>query len=498
MGKRVLSAMIKHETNTFSRLATGLDQYRLHALRSGKAIEPVYQGTNSELAAYFDASREYGWDMDCAIAANATSSGKVTQEAWDYLSGAVLTALERDGPFDGILLALHGAMVTEKFDDGEGVLLAAIREKVGPDVPVCVSLDLHANVTDLMAESASGLFSFRTYPHIDIYETAGRAAAVLRDAMDGKIRPRCVVARRAMIDGVNHGRSQDGPMVELVRRSLEFGEEPGILDVCVNAGFPWADIEMAGPSVTVTHDDAPERARAIAEDMMDLAWDERANVTVPLLSVDEAMARVVALGAGNKPVILADFSDNPGGGAYGDNPNLLAAMIKAGVRNAAFGCIADPEAVTICQRAGVRGTVTLPIGGKVDPLLTPPLNVTGEVVAISEGSFTVQGPLSSGLRGSMGSTAILRVGGIDVILCSSRLQTMDPAVFRSQGIDPEEKAIVALKSAHHFRAAFELIAREILIVDAHGLVSPNLRNFDYTKVRRPVWPLDDECAVAVK
>lgn len=490
MGKRVLSAMIKHETNTFSRLATGLGEYQLRALRSGKAIEPAYRGTNSELAAFFDARDEFGWEMDCAIAANATASGKVTQEAWELLSGAVLTALDRDGPFDGILLALHGAMVAESTDDGEGTLLAAIRERIGPDVPVCVSLDLHANVTDLMAANASGLFSFRSYPHLDIYETAARAAAALREAMDGKIRPRCVVARRAMIDGVNHGRSQDGPMVELVRRSLEFSREAGIVDVSVNAGFPWSDIEMAGPSVTVTHDGAAARARAIAEEMMDLAWEERASVTVPLLNVDQAMARVAALGAGDGPIILADFCDNPGGGAYGDNPNLLRAMIGAGLKNAVFGCIADPEAVILCQRAGVRGTVTLPIGGKFDPALTPPLVVAGEVVAISEGSFTLQGPLSSGMRGSMGSTAILRIGGIDVILCSFRLQTMDPALFRSQGIDPEQKAVVALKSAHHFRAAFEPIAREILIVDAGGLASPDLRRFNYKKVRRPVWPLD--------
>ena len=279
-------------------------------------------------------------------------------------------------------------------------------------------------------------------------------------------------------------------MVELVRRSLAFRKEAGILDVSVNAGFPWADIEMAGPTVTVTHDDAADRARAIAAEMMDLAWDERANVTVPLLDIEQAMARVAALGAGDRPIILADFSDNPGGGAYGDSPNLLGAMIDAGVKNAAFGCIADPEAVTMCQRAGVRGTVTLPIGGKVDPALTPPLVVTGEVVGISEGSFTLQGPLSSGLRGSMGSTAILRIGSIDVILCSFRLQAMDPAVFRSQGIDPEDKAVVALKSAHHFRAAFEPMAREILIVDAHGLASPDLGKFEYKKVRRPVWPLD--------
>jgi len=490
MGKRVLSAMIKHETNTFSKVATGLDEYRSRALRSGNAIEPIYAGTKSEVAAHFDAARENDWALTCAIAANATSSGKVTEEAWEYLSSAVLTTLDRDGPFDGILLALHGAMVTESTDDGEGTLLAAVRRHVGPDIPICVSLDLHANVTDRMVDNANGLFSFRTYPHVDIYETALRAALVLRDAMDGKTRPQCLVARRAMIDGVNHGRSQDGPMVDLVRRCLEHGQEPGILDVSVNAGFPWADIELAGPTVTVTYDGADERARTIAESMMDTVWDERNNVTLPLLALDQAMARVRELGDGPKPIVLADFSDNPGGGAYGDDPSLLSAMLEAGLKNAAFGTIVDPEAVVICQRAGVRGTVTLPLGGKIDPDLAPPLTVTGEVVAISEGSFTLQGPLSSGLRGSMGSTAILRIDGIDVIVSSVRLQTLDAATFRSQGIEPEEKAVIAVKSAHHFRAAFEPIAREILIVDAKGLASPDLRKFDYKNVRRPVWPLD--------
>jgi microcystin degradation protein MlrC len=490
MGKRVLSAMIKHETNTFSHLATGLNEYRTHTLRSGNAREPVYRGTRSELAAHFDVAKEHGWELVCAIAANATSSGRVTAEAYDYLCGTVFAALDRDGPFDGVLLALHGSMVTETTDDGEGTLLAAIRERVGPDIPICVSLDLHANVTDLMAASASGLFSFRTYPRIDTYETAMRAAGVLRDAMDGRISPRCLVARRAMIEGANQGRSQDGPMVELVRRCLEYGKEPGILDVSVNAGFPWADIEQAGPTVTVTYDGASDRARAIAEAMMDTVWEERDNVTLSLMSAADAMARLRELGAGDKPVILADFSDNPGGGAYGDDPTLLAAMIEAGLKNAAFGTMVDPEAVILCQRAGVRGTVTLPLGGKVDPALAPPLTVTGEVVAISEGSFTQQGPLLSGLRSSMGSAAILRVDSIDVIISSARLQTMDQAVFRSQGIEPSEKAVVAVKSAHHFRADFGPIAREVLIVDGQGLASPDLGKFQYRNVRRPVWPLD--------
>lgn len=489
MGKRVLSASIKHETNTFSKLLTDLDAYRSRAMHTGDAIAPVYLGTNSEVAAHFDAAAENKWDLVPVIAANAVPSGKVTKEAWDYLSGEVLAAV--DDTYDGILLALHGAMVTETVEDGEGALLQAIRDKIGPDVPICVSLDLHANVTPEMAENASGLFSFRTYPHIDTYATGKRAADALQAAMAGETNPHCLVARRPQIDGANHGRSQEGVMIGLLQRCEAHGQESGIVDVSVNGGFPWADIEWAGPSVTVTYDDGAEaRARGIAESMMDTVWDERASVTIQHLTVEDAMARVKAADTGDKPFVLADFSDNPGGGSYGDNPTLLAGMIEAGLQDAAFGTIADPEAVRECQRAGVRGTVKIPLGGKIDPDFVPPLDVVGEVVAISDGGFTYAGPMSTGMRSSMGSTAILRIGGIDVIITTNRLQVLDTNIFRSQGIEPAEKQVIAVKSAHHFRGAFEPLAREVLLVDALGLATPSLKSLDYHNVRRPVWPLD--------
>jgi microcystin degradation protein MlrC len=494
MRKRVLSASFKHETNTFSKLPTDLDAFRVRALHTGAAIAPVYLGTNTEIAAHFDAAAENDWDMVSTVVANAVPSGKVTREAWQHISGILLAAL--DESFDGILLALHGAMVTEVDEDGEGALLEAVREKVGQDVPICVSLDLHANVTEQMARHANGLFSFRTYPHIDTYDSGRRAAAALQAAMSGTVKPRCLVAKRPQIDGANHGRSQDGPMIDLLRRCKEHGDKNGIVDVSVNGGFPWADIEWAGPSVTVTYDEgaagAVDRAREIAESMMDTIWEERANVTIKPLSVSDAMAHVKSAGEGDKPIVLADFADNPGGGSYGDNPTLLAGMIEADLQNAVFGTISDPDAVIACQRAGVRGTVTIPLGGKIDPDFVPPLTVTGEVVAIAEGSFTYEGPMSTGLRSSMGPTVILRIGGIDVIITTSRLQVLDLAIFRSQGIDPEEKAVVAVKSAHHFRGAFQPIAREILLVDALGLATPSLKSLNYENVRRPVWPLDGE------
>ena len=356
-------------------------------------------------------------------------------------------------------------------EDGEGALLQAIRDKIGPDVPICVSLDLHANVTQEMASNANGLFSFRTYPHVDTYDTGKRAAAALQAAIADETAPKCLAARRPQIDGANHGCSQDGPMIDLLKRCETHGKEAGTLDVSVNGGFLWADIEWAGPSVTVTYDaGAEDRAREIAESMMDTVWDECANVTIRHLPVNTAMDLVKAAGTG-------------------DNPTLLAAMIAADLQDAAFGTISDPEAVRECQRAGVNGDVRLDLGGKIDSDFVPPIRVEGEVVAVSDGGFTYEGPMSTGMRNSMGPTAILRVGGIEIIITNNRLQVLDLATFRSQGIDPEEKQIVAVKSAHHFRGAFGPIAREIHLVDALGLATPSLKSLDYQNVRLPVWPL---------
>lgn len=299
-------------------------------------------------------------------------------------------------------------------------------------------------------------------------------------------------ARRPQIVGANHGFTAAGPMVELIRRCGVHGDEPGILDVSVNAGFPWADIEEAGPSVTVTYGDDGARAREIAEAMMDTVWDRRAESTLETVSVGDAIAHVVAAGPGDKPFVLADFSDSPGEGGYGDSAVLLLAMLEAGLDNAAFGTICDPDAVITCQRAGVRGTVTLSLGGKYDGDTAKPLMITGEVVAISEGGFTFEGPMTAGLRTTMGNTVVLRVGGIDAIISSARLQTLDCGIFRSQGIDPETKSVLGVKSTHQFRAAFEPIAREVLLVDAGGLTSRNLANLSYRNVRRPVWPLDED------
>jgi len=493
MAARILIGQIKHETNTFSRLPTTLESYGKRLLAYGDEMFRQLGGTQTEIGGYIEAAKKHSWELIPTVAGDATPSGKVTAEAWAKLSGTIVEGLEKAGKVDGILLALHGAMVTETVDDGEGDLLQRLRQRVGPDVPIFATLDLHANVTDAMADNASALIAYRTYPHIDHVARATQAAELMRRTLKGEIRPVSAVVRRATLDAIDHGRTHAdprdaGPMDRVLAEAGALEGKDSVLSVSVHAGFQAADIHDTGPSVAVCTDGDRAKARAVAERMMDLVWDTRGQSTVSHSDLSSAMAE--AKQTGEKPLVIADFTDNPGGGGYGDATRLLGAMIEAKLQNAAFHAINDPEAVAIGQKAGKGATVTLALGGKVDPVFGAPLNVTGVVQNLTEGSFTCDGPMHKGVRLAHGPTMVLKIGGIEVVVTSNRLQTIDRQAFLSQGIDPTAKSVVVVKSSQHFRAAYGPIARKVILADGGALTSPDLKRFPYKNLRRPIWPLD--------
>ncbi len=249
MTHRVLMAGFRHETNTFSSLPTDLAAFEARALYRGAEIEPAYRGTQTEMAAFFDACPRHDWTPVPVLAADATPSGKVTREAFETFTNEILTSLDAEAPIDALFLPLHGAMVTEHADDGEGALLEALRAKVGRALPIAVTLDLHANVTERMAALADIIVSYRTYPHVDQYQITTEALDLLARALAGEIAPKCTVARGALLDGVDHGRTTaPGPMTEVLESAATFRKEQGVLAVSVNAGFPWADIRDSGPT----------------------------------------------------------------------------------------------------------------------------------------------------------------------------------------------------------------------------------------------------------
>jgi microcystin degradation protein MlrC len=403
----------------------------------------------------------------------------------------MLDAVDTKGPIDGVLLHLHGAMVSESHEDAEGEFLARLRHRLGPDVPVVVTLDLHANVTQRMADNANALIAYRTYPHIDQHERAWQGAELLERAMQGQIRPRTVIARRPMIYGLDHGRTQRGPMAELIARgeAIENRGEALVISIC--AGFSRANIRDVGPSVTVTVDGDSERAQAIAEEFMDHAWETRDFTTVKLLPVAEAVALARQGKLGDKPLVVADYTDNPGGGGYGDATAFLKGLVEAAVESVAFHAICDPEAVQDGMRAGVGTKTTLALGGKTDPSLGGgPLSLSGEVVCLTNGRFIAYGPMGGGVERDYGPSMVFRVGGIDIILITNNGQAVDLGQFTSLGVDPTRYRTVAVKSMQHFRAAFEPIARQVVLVDTGALCSEIYTPELFTRVRRPIYPLD--------
>ncbi|MBI1777039.1 MAG: M81 family metallopeptidase [Proteobacteria bacterium] len=494
MPKRVLSAAIMHETNTFSRVKTDMAAFRRRTFYLDNEIPQAFRGTRSAFGATFEAADKYGWTLVHPISASANPAGLVTDAAFESMTKSVLDAILRQGPIDGMLLHLHGAMVTESHEDGEGALLERIRQKVGPDIPIIVTLDLHANVTGAMCRHANALIAFRTYPHIDQYERAWQGADLLERAMRGEIRPKTVLARRPMLEGLDHGRTQGGPMAELLSRADAIETKGDALVVSICAGFTAADIHDVGPTVTVTSNGADPKAEKIAEEFMDYAWAERAYRSIKLLPIPEVIHRARQGKPGDKPLVIADYTDNPGGGGYGDSTAVLKAMVEAGLRGVGFHAICDPDAVLAGQAAGVGKTATIKLGGKVDPAMGGgPVELTGEVGLIADGKYTAWGPMGGGVKRDHGLTMVFRLGGLDgieIVVVTNNAQATDLAQFTAFGIDPARKQTVFVKSMHHFRAAFQPIAREVILVDSGSLCSENYKEGVYKRVRHPIWPID--------
>ncbi len=494
MARRVLSAQIAHETNTFSIRRTGMEEFRKRGFFLGAEVARALRGTRTEIAGHLAAAERFGWSLVQPVAAAATPSGMVTAECWEELQALLLDAV--DDRLDGVILALHGAMVTETTEDAEGTLLARLRERIGPKVPVAITLDLHANVTAAMAEHADILLAYRTYPHVDQFETAMRAAELLEAAMAAETRPKVMRLQPPLLVGCNHGRTQGGVMSDLLARAAALESAAAdVLSIDICAGFTLSDIAEVGPSVCVTYDtarnDAAETAGAMLANIAREIWARRDENTVPEYDLAETIARAAAPSKDKRPFVIGDFSDNPGSGAYGDGVRLLEALIESDLPSVLFGVLVDPEAAAACHAAGLGAEATLALGAKVDPeSYGPSLEVTGTVVALTDGRYTCSGPMNEGIPLNLGPSALLRIGEVDVAIGSNTLQTYDLGAMRQLGIELADYAVIGVKSAHHFRGAFAPIAREVILCDSGALATHDQTSLPYRNVRRPIWPLD--------
>lgn len=485
--RRIAVAGFQHETNTFGATKAGFREFveadAWPGLLEGKAVIAGTAGHNLPIAGFIDAARgvpEIGlvpllW---CA----AEPSAPVTDEAFDRIAGMILEGLAEAGSLDGIYLDLHGAMVTESHEDGEGELLKRLRQAVGADLPIAVSLDFHANVSRTMVDHASALTIFRTYPHIDMAETGARAFTLLK----------CVIET-----GPLHKAFRQAPF--LVPLTAQYtGTEPcaglyGLLEAPLDKvvssdmamGFPAADIFDAGPSV-VAYGKSQSAAEAEAGRLLTALEAAETAFDPQLLPAQAAVQAAMAFNGG-KPVVLADVQDNPGAGATADTTGLLAALVAEGAQGALLGLLDDPEAAAKAHAVGLGNDFEAALGGKSRLPGLSPFAGRFRVEALSDGRFPFTGEMYHGSVAEVGPTALLRVldtdGDVRVAIGSKRCQCLDQAVFSHLGIDPAAQRILAVKSTVHFRADFEPIAGRILYAEAPGANPCRLESVGYKRLR---------------
>lgn len=489
MSFKILSAEIAHETNTFNIVPTTLQSFGDRFLLNGDQAIAARGDKNTELAGLLDTGRDYAWDITHVISAAAGPGGVVTRDAFDAVTAPLIAAAT--GDWDGIFLMLHGAMVTDFCDDGEGEILRRLRAVVGPHLPIAVTLDPHANVSTTMCDLAQILVSYTTYPHVDFRATGRRAAELLQRTMVGDIRPITLRAHTPMLEEANGGRTDIGPMIERHAQARAYETRKGVYAISINGAFPCADIAEVGPTVLITCDADTPAHRSIAKSLVDDIWDRRHDALNTYLTSAKAAEAASTWNGDAGPLVIADYADNPGAGAYGDATSLLAALLDAGIKNACFGPLVDPRAADFLQSKTVGAETTLDIGGRTAPEYGGgPLHVTGTLKWVGDGRVVGSGPMLGGLERSFGKTAVLDVAGIEILIVSIPHQMLDLMQFATFGIDPALKSVVALKSMQHFRAAFTPIAGRIIVCDSGALCTLNYASLGYKNVPRPTFPLD--------
>lgn len=486
--------MMSHETNTFSPVITDLARFsggREKPL-SGPAAQAIYTDTASCLGGYIEIAESRGVAIEMGLAAGAPPSGRVEDDTYEYMCTEIVALAQR---VDALLLDLHGAMATKSYDDGEGELLRRIRAAC-PNLPICVALDMHANVTELMISNCDILTGYQTYPHIDMDGTARRAANVFFDMLEGKCDPVMVWGQAPMLPHVMRQGTDDFPNREL-QDEAKAHESSDCLTVSLFTGFPHADIQDAGLSCVVIAQNQ-HIAETVRDELLDFAWQERTKFVYQLEPLTESMSRAetAAAAEGEGPVILLDHYDNTASGGTMDTTEVLAAILEAGLDDAAVFGFYDPDVVEQMAAAGVGETVTVELGGKLEmPALeiqSTPLTLTGEVKLISNGKFKARVAMSRGLTINMGKSAVLSVDGVDIAIVSRHVEPYDPECFRALGMEPTQRKYLMLKSRIHYRVGFYPIAKTVIECAGRGVCTSDYSEIEFENVRRPIYPLDDD------
>ncbi|MFH1085247.1 MAG: M81 family metallopeptidase [Chloroflexota bacterium] len=494
---RIAIGTLAHEANSFSPHAADWADFEAGRLAYGADAIAGWQGTNSELAGAMGIlTADAQVELTPLLLAKALSCAPLRAAVARQLQDELIARLRQAGPVDGVLLILHGAMMAADEPDVTGALLAQVRAAVGPAVPVVGTLDLHANVTARMAHAATALIGYHTAPHVDMFQAGETAARLLLATIRHEVAPRMALVRIPMLLPPENSTHNWLPWAAVIDQALAWEREGVILHGGVYPVQPWLDAEDVASAVVVVTDGDAAKARAWAAALANDFWARRAEFVAPLVPPEAAVQRALARAEGT--VVLCDSADSTTSGSTGDSTAILAAVLRGWPADqVALLNVVDPDAVAQAIAAGVGAPLSVPVGGKLAPAFFAPVAFEGTVKTISDGVFRHKGPGARGALQRMGRTVVLVCGGVHLVVMERAVSQWDPQLYRSLGEEPADARIVQLKSPMAFRAAYESIAAEIILVQAPGAANPDLRALPWRRLRRPIYPLDPEMTWSV-
>jgi microcystin degradation protein MlrC len=485
-------ARFQHETNTFAATPTPPGVFTSYW---GEDARASMRGLDWPMAPLVELAERLGATATTPVAAEAEPSNRVADAMFERVAAAIVGSVEQG--CDAVLLELHGAMVTQSHDDGEGELLARVRQ-AAPQVPICITLDLHANISQRMMDNVDVVVGYKTYPHVDYRQTGEHVAELARRTLSGEIRPLTRWRPVPILAYTLAMGTDSGPMARAVAAAQAAEHELGVLAVSIFGGFPLADIADAGMSVVVTADSDAALAQRVADRIAAQLWAEREGFIYksPPLAVSLAEAKALADRPGQGPVLLFDHSDNVNSGGTADTMDVLQGALAAGLTGIATGPICDPEAVAEIWAAGVGAELEVQIGNKVpQPLLgrgRDPMRVDGRITCLHDGEIPMPHSIYGAYHQSLGRTAVLDTGAVKLIVSEKRNEPCDPKLFSDLGIDPRAQRFLLIKSRMHCKPIFMPLARGLVQCDSDrgGPTSSQISLFPIRHMRRPLFPLD--------
>jgi len=481
----VAIASILQESNTFSPIMTLYEDF---SPVFGHEAFVRHNGKLTEMGGFIDVLTKAGVEIKPLCAAWAITANRIDRAGYMRLTAAFDRHLRRARP-DALLLAMHGAQTAVGEDDVEGAVLQRVRDRLGPDKPIVVTLDLHANITRRMVNLADAIVGYHTYPHIDMFEVGQKAARLLLRILGGEVRAQMACRKLPLILQAENSQTTRGPMRMLIGAAQALERSGKAEAVSIFPVQPWIDIAEMGCAVVSVTNGNLRSAQRQADRIARRLWNRKEAFEVRLTPVSEALSAALQMEGG--PIVLAESSDSTGSGSPGDSTGVLKYLVRARLTGPAAIFLVDPASVAAAIRAGVGSKVTRKVGGTFDRKHSKPVRVTGVVKLISDGRWVARARgYNTGITTCMGRAVVLEVGQVQILIAEKSSMTVDPELFRSHGIDPLYCKIVVVKSPNGFRAAYEPIAKAIFVVDTPGVSSANLKTLPFRRIPRPIYPLD--------